>query len=169
MELMEALYTRRSVRRYEDRPVPRDILEKLLDAAEAAPSAGNLRSRQYIVVTAIDLKKALSLAAYGQRHIEGAGALIIVCADVRHCSGRYRDRASLYAIQDADAAIMCILLAAHDMGLSGCWNGAFEDELVRELLRLQPGVKPVAILSLGYPAEIPKPPSRRDVPVSWES
>jgi len=84
----------------------------------------------------------------------------VVCADVRASSLRYGDRGSLFAIQDADAATMCLLLAAHDAGLGACWNGAFDDELVREALGLEDDVLPVAIVSLGWPAESPVRPER---------
>lgn len=107
-----------------------------------------------------DMRRLLAAAAYGQEHIESAPLLIVVCADVRASSLRYGDRGSLFAIQDADAATMCLLLAAHDAGLGACWNGAFDDDLVRESLSLEDDVLPVAMVSLGWPAESPSRPER---------
>jgi nitroreductase len=133
----------------------------LIDAAEAAPSAGNLRARRFVIITEPEMRKVLAMTAYGQGHVLRAPVLVVVCADVPRSSTRYGDRGSLYAIQDADATTMCLLLAAHDMGLGTCWNGAFDDALVREALGLQDGVLPVAIISLGYPAEFPAVASRR--------
>lgn len=163
MNFAQALLGRRSVRRYEDRSVPRDAVLKLIEAAEAAPSAGNLRARTYVIVTAKEMAKTLALAAFGQRQVETAPLLIVVCADVDRSSSRYGDRGSLYAIQDATASVMCLLLAAHDMGLGACWNGAFDDQIVREALGLEEHVLPVAILSIGWPAESPSSPPRRDL------
>jgi len=107
-----------------------------------------------------DMRRILAMAAYGQEHIEAAPLLIVVCADVKASSVRYGSRGSLFAIQDADAATMCLLLAAHDAGLGACWTGAFDDDLVREALSLEEGVLPVAIVSLGWPAESPGRPER---------
>jgi nitroreductase len=169
MEFQQVLKDRRSVRRYENRPVPREIISKLIDAAEAAPSAGNLRARKYVVIARKETARALAMAAYGQSQVEAAPLLIVVCADVDRSSSRYGDRGSLFAIQDADAATMCILLAAHEAGLGTCWNGAFDDQIVREVLALEENVLPVAIVSVGWPAERPHMPKGREMEemVSW--
>jgi nitroreductase len=169
MNFAQVLSDRRSVRKYEDRPVPRDAALKLIEAAEAAPSAGNLRARMYVIVTAREMARTLALAAFGQMQVETAPLLIVVCADVDRSSSRYGERGSLYAIQDATASVMCLLLAAHDMGLGACWNGAFDDQIVREALGLEEHVLPVAVLSIGWPAESPSSPPRRDlnVQVRW--
>ncbi len=161
MEFQQVLGDRRSVRRYENRPVPKEAISKLIDAAEAAPSAGNLRARKYVIITRREMARALAVAAYGQSQVETAPLLIVVCADVDRSSSRYGDRGSLYAIQDADAATMCLLLAVQDMGLGACWNGAFDDQIVREALGLEEHILPVAIVSLGWPAERPRAPPRR--------
>lgn len=161
MNLKDALQSRRSVRRYETRPVLREQIWALLEAAEAAPSAGNLRSRRYVVITRPEMRKVIAMAAFGQSQVQSAPVLVVVCADVKRSSARYGDRGGLYAIQDADAAIMCLLLAAHDMGLGACWNGAFDDLLVREALELQDGILPVAIISLGWPSESPAAAPKR--------
>jgi nitroreductase len=161
MNLIEALRSRRSIRRYRDELVSKDQTMALIEAAETAPSAGNLRAREYIVVINPQMKTALAMAAFGQKQVETAPLLIVICADIGRSSSRYGDRGSLYGIQDATAAIMCLLLAAYDLGLGACWNGAFDDALVREALDLKEGVLPVAIISLGYPAESPLPASLR--------
>lgn len=163
MNFTDALIGRRSVRKYQDRPVPRDLVTGLIEAAEAAPSAGNLRARKYIVVTEKDMRKALAIAAYNQSQVAKAPVIIVVCADVQRSSSRYGDRGSLYSIQDATAAVMCILLAAYDMGLGTCWIGAFDDDIVREALSLEEDILPAAMISLGYPAESPSPAPKRDL------
>jgi len=169
MNFKDVLLGRRSVRRYETRPVAREMVLALLEAAETAPSAGNLRSRRYVVITRQEMRKVLALTAYGQEQIESAPLLIVVCADVGRSRTRYGDRGSLFAIQDASVAAMCLLLAAHETGLGACWNGAFDDALVREALGLAENVLPVAIISLGWPAEAPASPPRRSLKemVSW--
>ena len=169
MNLIDALAGRRSIRSYKEEQVSRDIILDLIKAAETAPSAGNLRARKYVVVTNIQMRKALAVSAYGQSQLETAPVLVVVCADVSRSSKRYGDRGSLYSIQDAAAATMCLLLAAYDSGLGACWNGAFDDQIVRDALNLAKDVLPVAILSIGWPAEVPRaPPARNlDEVVSW--
>lgn len=163
MNFEDAIFGRRSVRRYESEQVPRLTVARLIEAAEAAPSAGNLRARKYVVVTGQEMKRALALAAFSQEQVESASVVIVVCADVDRSSTRYGDRGSLYAIQDASAATMCLLLATHASGLGACWVGAFDDALVREALGLEERVLPVAIVSLGWPSEKPSAPPQRDL------
>jgi len=169
MNLIDALAGRRSIRSYKEEQVSRDFILDLIKAAETAPSAGNLRARKYIVVTNTQMRKALAVSAYGQSQLETAPVLVVVCADVSRSSKRYGDRGSLYSIQDAAAATMCLLLVAYDLGLGACWNGAFDDQIVRDALNLAKDVLPVAILSIGWPAEVPRaPPARNlDEVVSW--
>jgi nitroreductase len=169
MNLIDALQSRRSIRKYKEELVSKDQIMALIKAAEAAPSAGNLRARFYFVITNPQIRKALAMAAYGQRQVETAPLIIVICADIGRSSGRYGDRGSLYAIQDATAAIMCLLLAACDMGLGACWNGAFDDQIVSDVLNLRRDILPVAILSIGWPAENPSAPTARELKevVSW--
>ena len=166
---MDALAGRRSIRSYKKEPVSKDIVLDLIKTAETAPSAGNLRARKYVVVTNAQMRKAVAVAAYGQSQVETAPLLVVICADVLRSSRRYGDRGSLYSIQDAAAATMCLLLAAYDLGLGACWNGAFDDQIVRDALNLAKDVLPVAILSIGWPAESPRAPPARDLDevVSW--
>ena len=166
---MNALAGRRSIRSYKEETVSKDLILDLIKAAETAPSAGNLRARKYVVVTNIQIRKTLAVAAYGQSQVETAPLLVVICADVLRSSVRYGDRGSLYSIQDAAAATMCLLLAAYDLGLGACWNGAFDDQIVRDALNLAKDELPVAILSIGWPAESPRaPPARNlDEVVSW--
>ncbi|MCJ7444122.1 MAG: nitroreductase family protein [Methanotrichaceae archaeon] len=169
MRLDEALEGRRSVRKYETRSISRDLVLLLLEAAEMAPSAGNLRARVYIAVTKPEMRKVLALGAYSQSQAESAPLLIVICSDVERSSRRYGDRGSLYSIQDAAAATMCLLLKAYDLGLGACWIGAFDEDIVREALDLENFVVPVTIVSLGWPAERPLslPKRGNEEVVSW--
>lgn len=163
MNLKDALKGRRSIRRYSDRPVDRGLVASLLEAAETAPSAGNLRAREYFVATSPDLKAALSVAAYGQDHLATAPVVVVVCADSARSGRRYGDRGQLYSIQDAAAATTCLLLAAHDLGLGGCWTGAFDETIARDILDLPDRLVPTAMVSIGWPDERPAPSPGRDM------
>jgi len=69
----------------------------------------------------------------------------------------------IFSVQETAAMIQNMLLTAHELGLGACWNGTFNDKRVATVLKLPNGVRPVAIISLGYPAETPKPPKRKSL------
>lgn len=137
-------------------------MERLIDAARWAPSAGNIQSWEFIVVRRPGIKKALAEAALGQDFMEEASVVIIVCADENRSSQGYGTRGeSLYCIQDTAAALQNIHLTAYSLGLGTCWIGAFNEEEARRILKIPQGIRPVALVPVGYPAETPRPTSRR--------
>ena len=168
MECIESIKGRRSIRKFKDQPVEKELVEKLLDAAQMAPSAGNLQARDFIIISDKTTKQKLSKAAMGQSFIEQAPIAIVVIANIERSSRIYRSRGELYAIQDASAGIENLLLAAHSMGLGTCWVGAFDETQVSALLGIPHRTKPVAIIPVGYPAEQPSAPPRMDRLVHWE-
>jgi len=171
MEFMEAIKGRRSIRKFKDRAVGKEMIEELLNAAQMAPSAGNLQARDFIIVTNKITKQKLTKAALGQSFIEKAPVVIVVIADIERSSRIYRSRGELYATQDATAGIENILLSAYSMGLGTCWIGAFDENAVCELLGIPNKTLPVAIIPVGYPDEQPAMPPRiaMDRIVHWET
>lgn len=169
MKLDEALLGRRSIRKYESRSISRDLILRLLEVAETAPSAGNLRARRYFVVIKQEIRKVLAISAYGQSQAENAPVLIVICSDIERSRRRYGDRGNLYSIQDATVAAMCLLLKAYDLGLGACWIGAFDEEIIRETLDLGTSIVPIAMISIGWPAEQPTSPPKRQIEevVNW--
>ncbi len=165
MDTLEAIHKRRSVRRYAPEPVPEEHLREILDAAVAAPSAGNIQPWKFYVVREFSVRRGLAEAAYGQRFIEEAPVCIVVVAIPEMSARRYGDRGwNLYCIQDTAAAVQNILLAATSLGYGTCWVGAFNEEDVARVLKLPEGERPVAMVPVGKPAESPPPrPRRRDV------
>ncbi len=161
MDVFEAIRERRSIRAFSPDPVPDELLEKILEAAKWAPSAGNCQARDFIVVRDSGVKRGLCRAALGQSFIEEAPVDIVVCANEDRSAGRYGSRGRrLYCLLDAAAAVQNLLLAVHALGLGACWIGAYHDESVSKVLQLPKSWKPVAIIPLGYPAEKPWPSSR---------
>jgi len=157
LEVFEAIKTRRSIRSFTDEDVSNEDIERILDAARYAPSAGNIQPWIFIVVRDEKIKMRLSEAALGQFFIEEAPVVIVVCADEERSRRGYGDRgAKLYCIQDTAAATQNILLAAHALGLGACWIGAFNEEEVKKILNIPEGVRPVAIIPIGHPAEKPR-------------
>jgi len=162
MDVFEAIKKRRSIRAFKNIDVSDEIVEKLIDAARWAPSAGNIQPWEFIVVRNLDAKRRLAEAALNQTFIEEAPVVIVVCADYQRSARGYGSRgATLYCIQDTAAAIQNIHLAAIALGLGTCWIGAFREEPVKKLLGIPDGVRPVAIIPVGYPAEQPAPRPRR--------
>jgi len=168
---MEAIKGRRSIRKFKDSAVGKEIIEKLLDAAQMAPSAGNLQARDFIVVSNKMTKQKLKDAALGQSFIEQAPVVIVVVANIERSSRIYRSRGELYAIQDATAGVENLLIAAHSLGLATCWVGAFDENAVSEVLGIPHRTIPVAIIPVGYSDEKPAAPPRMglDKVVHWET
>ncbi len=162
MELFEVIRNRRSIRAYKKQSLPPGTVEKLLDAARWAPSAGNIQPWAFVVATSLDVKHDLCLAAYNQKDVEEAPVVIVVCADEKRASESYGERGKkLYCLQDTAAAVQNILLSAHSLGLGSCWVGAFNEEQVRKVIKAPEGMKPVALIILGCPDEAPAARAKR--------
>jgi nitroreductase len=164
MDVFEAVKGRRSIRAFKRNDVSFEDVEKLIDAAIWAPSAGNIQPWEFIIIRKPDTKKRLAVAAWDQAFIEEAPVVIVVCANENRSSQRYGDRGkTLYCIQDTAAAIQNINLAACSLGLGTCWVGAFKEEEVRQVLNVPQGIRPVSIIPIGYPARSASPRSKRSI------
>jgi len=162
MEFSEVIGKRRSVRHLSAKlTVSEEDTLALLEAAVAAPSAGNIQPWRFFVVRSAEARERLS-AALHQRWAAAAPLVIVVAVDPRPCAARYGDRGEyLYAIQDTAAAAENILLAAVDRGLASCWIGAFDQAAVAEAIDAPAPITPVAVLPIGYSAESAGRPARR--------
>lgn len=152
MDAIDAIMGRRSIRRYEDRPVEPEHIEVLLRAAMAAPSAGNQQSWRFVVVTDRAQLGLLAKATPYSGMLDGAPLAIVVCGDTT--SQKYPED---YWVEDTSAAMENLLLAAHATGLGACWLGyhprADRKDRAREILGLPDGVDTLGVASIGYPAE----------------
>jgi nitroreductase len=164
MDVLEAIKGRRSIRAFKKNDAPNEMVEKLIDAARWAPSAGNIQLWEFIVVRHPETKRRLVKAALGQTFIEEAPVVIVVCANENRSSQGYGTRGkTLYCLQDTAAAIQNIHLVAYSLGLGTCWVGAFREGEAREILKISQGIRLVAIIPVGYPAEAPSPRDRRPI------
>jgi nitroreductase len=155
MELSEAIKGRRSIRAFKQQDVPEETVEKLIDAARHAPSAGNMQPWEFVIAKKPDTKKKLAQAA-NQTFVEEAPVVIVVCANENRSSMGYGYRGkTLYCIQDTAAATQNILLTAYSLGLGACWIGAFNEDEAKRALNAPEGIRPVAIIPVGYPDETP--------------
>jgi nitroreductase len=164
MEFSTLVKTRRSVRLFNDREVSDEQILKLLEAARWAPSGGNCQPWYFYVIKNRDLISKINQQVYTADWILSAPVLIVVCADIPRSESRYHERGrDLYCIQDTAAAVQNILLSATDNGLATCWVGAFDEDKCTKLLNLEAGMRPVAIIPVGYSDSEPKIPRRRPI------
>jgi nitroreductase len=151
MDAIEAILSRRSIRRYAPQPVPEAVIRQLLEAAMSAPSAGNEQPWQFVVITDRRILDEIPRFHPYAEMLKEATVAILVCGDLR--LEKYRD----HWVQDCSAATQNILLAAHAKGLGAVWVGIYptEDRVVRirKLLGLPSHVVPLCLVPLGHPAE----------------
>jgi len=162
VDVFEAIKNRRSIRAFTNQPVSDKEVMKLIDAARWAPSAGNIQPWEFLVIHDPKIKRGLSAAALDQTFIEEAPVVVVVCANQLRSGRGYGSRGvNLYCLQDTAAATQNMLLAACALGLATCWVGAFQEEEARSVLNIPNGIRPVAIVPVGHPAEKPEAPDRR--------
>jgi nitroreductase len=154
MEFFDVIARRRSIRAYQDRPVEREAIERILQGVNLAPSAGNLQAYDIFVIESDNLRKELAQAASNQEFLFQAPVVLVFCSNPSRNEWRYKARGSgLYCLQDATIACTYAMLAATALGLSTVWVGAFNDKLVLNVLGNPSGLTPVALLPIGYAAE----------------
>lgn len=161
-DFFQTVRHRHSVRRYQpDVPIEPEALHGVLEMALAAPSAGDLQAYHLVVVRDDGVRQQLA-AASGEDFLAEAPVNMVVCADPERSAEVFGDRGrELFSLQDATIAATYIQLAAVAADLGSAWAGGFPEAEVRSLLELPAELRPVAILALGYPAEIPEPTPRR--------
>jgi nitroreductase len=151
VDALEALATRRSIRRYTAAPVSDALVAVLLRAAMSAPSAGNQQPWQFVVIRDRQPREAIPAFHPFADMVRQAPAAVLVCGDLE------RERYPGYWVQDCAAATENLLLAAHASGLGAVWVGVYpkEDRVARfqQLLGLPSRVIPLALVPLGWPDE----------------
>ena len=170
MNFFEVVRKRRSILSFLSVSIAEDELRRILDAANAAPSAGNLQSYEIYVVKEKRRRESLARAAHEQLFVAGAPVSLVFCSHTARSGERYGKRADLYAVQDATIACTFAMLAAAAQGLATVWVGSFETDDVRRVIGAPPGIVPVAILPVGRAADMPEAPVRRALEdlVHWE-
>ena len=173
METNQCITSRRSVRRYEDRPIPRETLERLVELASWAPSWKNTQVSRWTIIT--DKSLIERIAAEGVMGFEHNMGILRGCAAlavqslVRSRSGYERDgsfsttKGSHWESFDAGIAAQTFCLAATDLGLGSCILGVFEEAVVAKLIGLPEDQALASLIPLGFPAESPAAPRRKAV------
>lgn len=176
MEVFEAIRTRRSIRVYDNKPVEKEKLLRVLEAARLAPSAGNRQPWCFIVVTDPKVKEEIMKVKERFRPppprelpptsppkepprnpLQSAPVVIVGCA----LPSKTFPGTDFWKI-DVAIALQNLVLAAWELGLGTCWVGVFhEEEELKKVLGLPEDARVVAMVTLGYPAERKDPVTDR--------
>ena len=162
MEFSKLITTRHSTRGFDGRCLTQDQLRELIEAGTMAPNACNMQSWHFYATCDAEKIQALFPDVHGRDWIKTAGAVIVVCAEDGALVERFGERAkSLFILQDTAAATTMILLKAADMGMSGCFVGAFNEYECRKFFAIPEGRRPVAMIPVGYETTDTIPPKVR--------
>lgn len=158
MNFSELIYARRSTRGFTDREVSDDDIMKLLNAAVNAPNACNYQSWHFYCIRGREAIKRFSSDVCRGGWVSSAPVIFVVCTDSKRLGERFGERGTgLFAIQDTACAVDHLLLMAAELGMNGCFIGAFDENKCRSHLNTPEGYRPVAIVPVGYAAEnLPK-------------
>jgi nitroreductase len=164
MEIAELIRQRRTIRRFEPREVPGEVLREMVDCARLAPSAANLQPLEYVVVSDPELSRRMygmvKFGSYlkgdeeiGENLEERPGAYIAILI---------RDTGVKWSTRDIGAAVQSMLLVAQSRGLATCWMANIKRQQIRELLGLPQDLELDCAVAVGYPAESSRPVPMQD-------
>jgi nitroreductase len=145
MDAIEALKTRRSIRKYSEKPVSKDLVENLVDIGRLAATANNSQPWEFVVVTDAKMRKQLAdITEYGKFISVAPVCIIVFSKDIK------------YFLEDCSAATQNILVAARAYGLGSCWVAGdkkpYADQ-IRKLVGVPTGYKLISLIAIGYTEE----------------
>lgn len=173
MNAIDCIKTRRSIRKFEDRPVETSLIESIVETASFAPTWKNTQTARYYAITDPDLKKKVAEeCVMGYEHntniINGAPVLIVM-ATIHGRAGFERDgsfstsKEDRWEVFDAGICAQTFSLAAHDAGLGSVILGVYDEKAVAETVGLPEGQIASCLIAMGYPAQSPEAPKRKSV------
>jgi len=161
MEAIDLLMTRRSIRKYAERPVNNELIEELIKCGMYAPSACNKQPWYFVVIKERRTLDEIADFHPNAKMLKNAPCAILVCGD------EIKAHDKSYWPVDCSAATQNILLAAHARGMGACWLGIYPREerveKMKKIVGLPEHIHAFALISLGFPAETPALPNRFDV------
>jgi len=159
MAVINAIRKRYSCRDYAERPIEKDKLTEILEAARLAPSARNAQDWRFVVVTDSELRSKLAAATNRPEVFKKAAAIIVACSiggEVMPCGQRIEPI-------DVSIALEHIALQAAELELATCWIGSFDPKVVREVTSVPQNIEIIELMTLGYPADEQKNPAREPI------
>ncbi len=169
-DCLEAIKTRRSIRKYEDKDIPEDVMHSILDSARWAPSWANTQCCDLVVIREKsireELQKIVSKGNPSTLAIVNAPVLLAVCGKLKS-SGYYKGQAPTkfgdWFMYDVGIATQNICLAAHALGVGSVIVGLFDHDKAKEILKAPDDMEVITLIPLGYPAQNPSAPKRREL------
>jgi nitroreductase len=169
-DFMTILKERRSVRKYEEKEVPQEVLDQILEAVRWSPSWANTQCWEVVVVTdpavKVRLQETLSAKNPATKAVVNAPVLLALCGK-KNSSGYYGGQVTTkfgdWFLFDLGIATQSICLAAHHFGLGTVIVGLFDHDRAKTVLNVPAEYELVALIPLGYPAKISSPPARREI------
>ena len=154
------LFARRSIRQYQAKPVPDPVIQDVIEAAMAAPSANAKDPWEIIVVRKPETLAQIAAGLPYGKMLGHAPVGFVVCGNLQRVNGQHLS----YLLQDCSACFENLLLALSMLGLGGVWLGVHprEDRIahLKQLFHLPEEIIPIGVISAGYPAETPPPRTR---------
>ena len=145
LEVFEAIQRRHSVRRYLKRDVPHETILKILEVARLSPSAANIQPWYFIIVRDDKKRYQISKSGLFARFIQDAPVLIVGCS--------YQSASKKWHTIDVAIALEHMVLEATELGLGTCWIGSFNQNVVKDILKIPERLSIVAMVTVGYPEE----------------
>jgi len=160
MDVEEAINRRRSIRKWQDKEIPDEIINQLLDAARRAPSAHNVQSHRYFVAKTKDISKLVENGAFKRSFVGEAPLIIVCCADPSKYpeSTEVDETPEHYAYIDLSIAASFLVLQATELGLGSVFIAWIYRDKIREVLNIPEGYIIPFVIPIGYPDE--NPPER---------
>lgn len=149
MDIIQALIERKRANSFEKYKIDEKYLGLILHAATYAPSAGNLKPWEFVIVENEEVKRKIAKFSLNEEKIVQASILIVVCIDENKVELKYPEKKDEYILQDVGSVSTYIMLAAKGLGLDSDWVRVFDKEKISRLLELKENVIPYAIILLG--------------------
>ena len=166
MDIKTAILSRRSVRNFNEKEVEKAKLEELAKAAIWAPTGGNAQPWDFIIVS--DKEKLRQIKAVSPGLLGMPPSLIAVCSNKQANVEKMGAIGDVLAVMDCSMASQNIMLRALDLELGTCAIRSFNQSAVREILKIPDGVEPELLITVGYPKQDTKAPSRKEDVIRWE-
>jgi nitroreductase len=148
-DFIDIIFSRRSIRKYSDKPVSEEKIRTLLEAAMAAPSASDRKPWHFVVITEREILNQLAKAHSYAKMLYEAPLCISICGDP--------SISKRFWVQDCSAATENLLLAATALGLGAVWCGVYPRQervdAIREILDIEEPIIPLNLIAVGHPAE----------------
>ena len=154
---LDLIFNRRSIRKYEDKGISREVINDIMEAAMSAPSAVNRKPYEFIIIDDKNTLKEVAQYLPNGGFLSKAPLGIIVCGDIKSAHAESLS----YMLQDCSAAIENLLVAVSGLGLGACWLGVHpkEDRIagLKSIFNFPENIIPISVISVGYPeGELPQ-------------